>query len=165
MCTTYYMCTTYWLVLGGVALRFFTGQDGCFLAWPKTRLNVASDIPSCFLILFRGTLAFQSSTATRLSSIEKFGTALEGGFLLGSMVPLVLILKRPHTVLFICSQTKSFRLKTVKFRVEQPETHRDTEKKTAGLWDKQGQSYLYVKTAHFHVRVLYLPFVQVGRCR
>ncbi len=58
-------------------------------------------------------------------------------------------------VLFICSQTKSFRLKTVNFRVEQPETHRDTEKKTAGLWDKQGQSYLYVKTAHFHVRVLY----------
>ncbi len=71
--------------------RFFTGQDGRFLAWPKTPLNVASDIPSCSLILFRGTLAFQSSTATRLSSIEKFGTALEGGFLLESMVPLVLI--------------------------------------------------------------------------
>ena len=73
------------------------------------------------------------SKATRLSSIEKFGTALEGVFLLASMVPLVLILKRPHAVLFICSQTKSFRLKTVNFRVEQPETHRDTEKKTAGL--------------------------------
>jgi hypothetical protein len=49
------------------------------------------------------------------------------------MVPLVLILKRPHAVLFICSQTKSFRLKTVNFRMEQPEIHRDTEKKTAGL--------------------------------
>jgi hypothetical protein len=46
-----------------------------------------------------------------------------------SMVPLVLILKRPHAVLFICSQTKSFRLKIVKLCVEQPETHRDTEKK------------------------------------
>ncbi len=45
-----------------------------------------------------------------------------------SMVPLVLILKRPHAVLFICSQTKSFRLKIVKLCVEQPETHRDREK-------------------------------------
>ena len=54
----------------------------------------------------------------------------------------------------ISSQTESFRLTTVKFRVEQPETHRNTEKKTAGLWGKQGNSYLYVKTAHFHMPVL-----------
>ena len=35
-------------------------------------------------------------------------------------------------VAFIRPQTKSFRLRTVKFRVEEPETHRDPEKKTAG---------------------------------
>ncbi len=92
-------------------------------------LELASGIRTCF----RETLAFQSSTATHLSSIEKFGTALEGVFLLASMVPLVLILNQPHAVLFICSQTKSFRLKTVNFRVEQSERHRDTEKKAAGL--------------------------------
>ena len=36
-------------------------------------------------------------------------------------------------VAFLCSQTKSFSLKTLKFLMEEPETHRDTEKKTAGL--------------------------------
>ena len=69
----------------------------------------------------------------KFGRFEKFGTALEGGFLLASMVPPVLILERPHAVPFIRSQTKNFCLKTVKFRVEQPETHRDPEKKTAGL--------------------------------
>ena len=108
--------------------RFFTGQDRFFLAWPKTRLNVASDIPSCSLILFRGTIAFQSSTATHLSSMEKFGTALQGEFLLASIVLPILILDRPHALPFISSQTESFCLKTLKFYVEQPETHRATEK-------------------------------------
>ena len=53
----------------------------------------------------------------------------------------------------------------VNFRVEQPETHRNPEKKTAGLWDKQGQSYLYVKTAHFHVRELYLLNLWTKYCQ
>ena len=35
-------------------------------------------------------------------------------------------------VAFIRPQTKSFRLRTMKFCVEEPETHRDPEKKTAG---------------------------------
>ena len=39
---------------------------------------------------------------------EKFGTALEGGFLLASMVPPVLILERPHAVTLIRSQTEKF---------------------------------------------------------
>ena len=148
------MCTTYWLVLGGVALvqdnslqpprhglhEVLEILDVVHLQCPQ-KLDLLLElwqtggfgVLDCFRTCFRGTLAFQSSTATRLSSIEKFGTALEGVFLLASLVPLLLILKRPHAVLFICSQTKSFRLKTVNFRVEQPETHRDTEKKTAGL--------------------------------
>ncbi len=62
---------------------------------------------------------------------------------------------RKSSAAYIGRQTKSFRLKTVKFRTKHPKTHSCPEKKTARRWDKQGGCNYNITTGQFLNRRLY----------